>query len=409
MSYETSSPFIPALPAMLDALPSDTARVPQHQFTRVRQAAFLRRLADCGEVRSAARASGVSHQCVYRMRRACADFARGWDAALLIAREHAEEALATRAMHGTEEQVFYHGEVVATRRRFDSRLLLAHLARLDRLEDRADTAMLAGAFDAVVEAFEHAGGDDAGATGPVLPADLGALTGVYGEGGEKGSGPCHTRSMSRFAEGPEDGDADGDERAPDDAPTSLDTRLDAMEAARPDGVPTAGQAAAGVEEADALEAAQLAAFEAGEARWWEARAEDLSSVDDVELNPGVAAGDQADLLGRGAGQVDLTPAGEGAAIVDTHGDGAAIAGVGDADLGAERQRLVSGGHGVHVEPLSIGGAAAMKPAAVIGRDARAEGADDGILNRRDEDGQINSGRGNAQVGAGAVERFEFVK
>ncbi len=41
--------------------------------------------------------------------------------------------LAERALEGVEEQVFYHGEVIATRRRFDTRLLLAHLARLDAL------------------------------------------------------------------------------------------------------------------------------------------------------------------------------------------------------------------------------------------------------------------------------------
>jgi len=45
--------------------------------------------------------------------------------------------LADRALNGTQEVVFYHGEEVATRTRFDSRLLLAHLGRLDALgQDR---------------------------------------------------------------------------------------------------------------------------------------------------------------------------------------------------------------------------------------------------------------------------------
>ena len=146
--------FIPAaeaLPALIEGLPADEDD--RFCFTPSRRAGFLRRLADCGEVRAAAKASSVSHQTVYRLRRACPLFRRAWDAALLVAREHAEEALATRAMHGVEEEVFYHGEVVAKRRRYDSRLLLAHLARLDRLEARVDVAALAGEFDDLVEAL----------------------------------------------------------------------------------------------------------------------------------------------------------------------------------------------------------------------------------------------------------------
>ena len=41
--------------------------------------------------------------------------------------------LATRAIHGVEEEIYYRGELVGSRRRYDTRLLLAHMARLDRL------------------------------------------------------------------------------------------------------------------------------------------------------------------------------------------------------------------------------------------------------------------------------------
>ena len=47
----------------------------------------------------------------------------------------------------------YHGEVVATRRRFDSRLLLAHLARLDRLTADAKVDAFAGDFEAALGRF----------------------------------------------------------------------------------------------------------------------------------------------------------------------------------------------------------------------------------------------------------------
>ena len=102
-------------------------------FPRRAQARFLRILAQWGNVRAAAKAVGVGRSTAYRMRRECLLFAELWDAALLTARPQVEEVLADRALNGTQETVFYHGEEIATRTRYDSRLLLAHLGRLDRL------------------------------------------------------------------------------------------------------------------------------------------------------------------------------------------------------------------------------------------------------------------------------------
>ena len=112
--------------------PEALPRAPQ-QFSREDQAFFLDRLAQCGNVLASARATGVSRSTAYRMRRACPRFARLWDGALLLARPQVEAVLADRAINGVEETIFYHGEAVATRRRYDARLLLAHLGRLDRL------------------------------------------------------------------------------------------------------------------------------------------------------------------------------------------------------------------------------------------------------------------------------------
>jgi hypothetical protein len=159
------------LPAILDAAAADAAlaagpapephpdRSPALEemtaFTRTAQAAFLAALSQCGSVRRAARASGISHQTAYRARSACPAFRRGWDAALLSARAMAEDVLATRALDGVEEAVFYRGELIATRRRYDSRLLLAHLARLDRLAEDAATDAFAGDFPAALARFEE--------------------------------------------------------------------------------------------------------------------------------------------------------------------------------------------------------------------------------------------------------------
>ena len=102
-------------------------------LTPERKLRFLDCLAQHGNVRVAAARVGVSRSGLYLARRRDLRFADGWRAALCRARDHAEAVLAERALDGVEEQVFYHGEVIATRRRFDTRLLLAHLARLDAL------------------------------------------------------------------------------------------------------------------------------------------------------------------------------------------------------------------------------------------------------------------------------------
>lgn len=113
-------------------------------LTREVQARFCEQLALHGNVRGAARAVGVSRANVYRLKWACPQFAALWTGALVLARAQAEEVLADRALNGVEETVYYRGEEVATRRRFDTRLLLAHLARLDLLaegEEAEDAAM----------------------------------------------------------------------------------------------------------------------------------------------------------------------------------------------------------------------------------------------------------------------------
>jgi len=172
------------------------SRVPQ-QFTREQQADFLDALADWGNVRSAARACGVSRTTAYRMRRACPRFRQLWDAALLLARPKVEEVLADRALNGVEEVVYYHGEEVAVRRRYDGRLLLAHLGRLDRIEEDAGAARASGSFFAELEALEgepeiefdsegpgegpETGEGDMGGIGSERVSPLDSVPGVSGE------------------------------------------------------------------------------------------------------------------------------------------------------------------------------------------------------------------------------------
>lgn len=97
---------------------------------------FLEALAQTGNVQASAYFVQRTRQSAYDLKRRDPDFARGWLAALVLAREEAQDKLQERAIDGVEEEIFYHGEVVATRRRYDSRLLLAHLARLDKIAEQ---------------------------------------------------------------------------------------------------------------------------------------------------------------------------------------------------------------------------------------------------------------------------------
>lgn len=136
---------------MTAKLPITIDQSPPQQFDREKQAVFLNALSAWGNVRSAARRAGISRSTAYRMRRACLRFQTLWDGALLVARPQVEEVLADRAMNGVQETVFYHGEEVATRTRFDSRLLLAHLGRLDMLLRDRDASDAAYGFELELE------------------------------------------------------------------------------------------------------------------------------------------------------------------------------------------------------------------------------------------------------------------
>lgn len=85
------------------------AHVPARGWTPELKARFLDRLAAHGNARAACRAVDLSAEAAYRLRRRDAFFARGWAAALVLARENGVQALAERAIEGVEEQIYYRG------------------------------------------------------------------------------------------------------------------------------------------------------------------------------------------------------------------------------------------------------------------------------------------------------------
>ena len=219
------------------------------------QAEFLQNLQLFGNVRLACRAARISAQTAYRQRRASPALAQAWDAALLAARAHAEATLADRALNGVEEAVFYHGEEVARRRRYDSRLLLAHLARLDRLEEREEVAETLTRLDALIDGLRE------GEELPEVRAKAGA-----GEGADD-------LSQDRVPSVPGCRECGGKCDDPQATLTQADcqwfgNRLERFYDARPRGAPAIDELTDCDHEAGEIEALQMDAFEAGVPEWW---------------------------------------------------------------------------------------------------------------------------------------------
>jgi hypothetical protein len=107
-------------------------------WTPERRTLFLETLAAKGNVSAACARAQMSREAAYRLRRRDVMFMRGWNAALLLARDSVADTLGDRAIDGIEEKIYYRGELIDTRRKYDTRLLLAHMARLDKLAEEQD-------------------------------------------------------------------------------------------------------------------------------------------------------------------------------------------------------------------------------------------------------------------------------
>ena len=110
-------------------------------ITPERQRVFIEVLAATGSVAEAARQAGASRQAFYafRNRDAGRELGKAWDHALSLATEQLCDVAYERALYGVEEPVFYHGEQIGTRRRYNDRLLMMLL----RVRGGVDYATLA--------------------------------------------------------------------------------------------------------------------------------------------------------------------------------------------------------------------------------------------------------------------------
>lgn len=109
--------------------PATAARPPAQRhdaITPERRRRFLEALAATGSVSEAARQAGASRQSFYalRARNDQPDFCRAWDYAMAGATQILADAAYERAIDGVEEPVYWRGELVGTRRRYNDALLL---------------------------------------------------------------------------------------------------------------------------------------------------------------------------------------------------------------------------------------------------------------------------------------------
>ena len=122
----------------LETVADETRHYRHDGWTPAARAAFLEMLAKSGVVTDACREVQRSSQAAYALRNRDPLFAAGWDAALTMARARLADELFHRAVHGTVDQVWKDGEVVAERHHHDNRLSMAVLNRLDARSDRAE-------------------------------------------------------------------------------------------------------------------------------------------------------------------------------------------------------------------------------------------------------------------------------
>jgi hypothetical protein len=129
-------------------------------WTAERQRIFCEDLADNGSVMQAARAAGMAVRSAYSLRRRADGraFAQAWDAALLLARQRLIDDAYQLAIDGSHDVITRGGEIIAERRRRDSRTLLASLERLKQCDVFADpaTRIIAQDFDAFLGMMDGA-------------------------------------------------------------------------------------------------------------------------------------------------------------------------------------------------------------------------------------------------------------
>ena len=138
-----------------------------YRWTPACQRAFLEALACSGSVTRAAKEVAKSARSAYdlRFRRDGAAFRLGWDAAILVSRDTVLDMLMDRAVNGYEEAVSKLDDGTTMRGRFDNRLGMNLVARLDRIAEaqaikgsrNAQVQLITQDFESFLDLIERGG------------------------------------------------------------------------------------------------------------------------------------------------------------------------------------------------------------------------------------------------------------
>ena len=176
--------------ALEAAVQPGSGRAARHDgWTPDRIRSFLGTLAQTGSVTVAAKAAGMAVQSAYRFRNRADGrlFHLAWEGALRLARPRLVDEALSRAIHGCVELIVRDGKVWGERHRFDNRLLMSVIGRLDLKAVQSDrenenARIVAEEFDQFVDivcagdgdagaeflALRHRGGYGVGAEGKLL-------------------------------------------------------------------------------------------------------------------------------------------------------------------------------------------------------------------------------------------------
>lgn len=138
-----------------------------YRWTGACQRAFLEVLACTGSVTRATREVEKSPRAAYalRFRREGAAFRLGWDAAILVAKATLNDMLMDRAVNGYEEVTVKRDDGTTLRGKFDNKLSMGLLNRLDKISEAqavknsqaAQVQMVVQDFEAFLDLIENGG------------------------------------------------------------------------------------------------------------------------------------------------------------------------------------------------------------------------------------------------------------
>ena len=141
----------------LDNSFTDTQHIRSDGWTSFKRKAFLNDLAERGSVTAACKTASMNARSAYQLRHRDPLFATAWQAALVFAHQRLADDVIDRSISGCVEQIYRDGAIVGERHRYDNKLSIAVLGRLDRQLERAEASDQAhlsalGQWEAFVDA-----------------------------------------------------------------------------------------------------------------------------------------------------------------------------------------------------------------------------------------------------------------